>query len=123
MAGGIFKKRMIGAVTVALAAASLAGCGSVSDDVAASAAFGPGRYDLYSCKDIEVRVIEVRKRQVELEELSARAAQGPGGAVMGAVAYRSEYIQTRGELKELQRLANERQCAIGSQFSSGRAVF
>jgi hypothetical protein len=110
-------------VAIALPAASLAGCGSISEDTAAKAAFASGRYDLYTCRDLEERTVQVRKRQLELEQLTARAAQSPGGAIMGAMAYRSEYIQGRGELMELDRQATEKQCAIDSKFTSGRAVF
>ena len=83
--------------------------------------FGPGRYDLYSCKDIEVRVIEVRTRQVELEELiGARVARRLAAPSISAIAYRSEYIQTRGELKELAK-AGERE-AVRHRQSSSRAA-
>ena len=108
---------------VALLAVGVSGCGTVSDETAAKAVFAPGRFVLYTCSELDKRIQEVRKRQIELEQLMARAEQGTGGAFVSAIAYRSEYTQTRGELVELNKAANERQCAIDNKYSSGRAIF
>jgi hypothetical protein len=112
-----------GAAAMILLAASLSACGTISEETAAKAAFAPGRFDLYTCGDLDNRLKEVRKKQVELEQLMARAEQDAGGAFVSAIAYRSEYTQTRGELVELNKAANDRQCAIGNKYSSGRAIF
>jgi hypothetical protein len=110
-------------VAVALVAAGLAGCGTISEETAAKAAFAPGHFDLYTCKDLAERTDVVHRRQVELEQLMARAEQGAGGAIASAIAYRSDYLQARGELVELNKMSNDKQCAIGNKYSSGRAVF
>jgi hypothetical protein len=131
MAGSIGRQRVRSVVAsrvragcvAALLAAGLAGCGTISDDTAARAAFAPGRFDIYTCKDLDERADTVRRRQIELEQLMARAEQGTGGAFVSAIAYRSDYVQTRGELAELNKALNEKQCAIGNKYSSGRAVF
>jgi hypothetical protein len=117
------KARIGGAVGAALLAAMLAGCGSISADTAAKATFAPGRFALYTCKDLDSRIRIVHQRQVELEQLMARAEQETGGAIVNAIAYRSDYAQTRGELAELNREASGKQCAISNKYSSGRAIF
>ena len=114
---------MIGGAAAVLLAASLAGCGSMSEQSAASAFIAPGKFGLYTCEDIDERVTILRRRQVELEQLMARASQGTGGEFINTVAYRTEYLQTRGELTELKRVTADKQCATESKFSSGRALF
>ena len=52
---------------------------------------------------------------MELQALMARASQSAGGAVAGAMAYRTEYIQAQGQLKELkdvQRMPNSAHQAV-----------
>jgi uncharacterized protein YceK len=111
------------AMLAVLSALGLAGCGSISDQTAASALVAPGKYDIYTCQDIEQRTHSTRARQMELEQLMTRAAQGAGGALVNAIAYRSEYLQTQGELEQLARSSAAKDCVSRSKWSSGRAVF
>lgn len=104
-------------------ASSLAGCGSITERTAASAFTSPGKYDIYSCQEIEGAIASVRARQTELEQLMARAAQGAGGEFVNTMVYRGEYATTRGELVELNKSRAEKQCVADSRYSSGRAVF
>ena len=53
----------------------------------------------------------------------SRASQGAGGDFVNAIAYRGEYAQGRGDLAELAKAKSDKQCAVDSKFSSGRAVF
>jgi hypothetical protein len=52
-----------------------------------------------------------------------RASQGAGGDFVNTIAYRGEYAQGRGDLAELAKAKSDKQCAVDSKFSSGRAVF
>ena len=110
-------------VLAVLSALGLAGCGTISDQTAASALVAPGKYDIYICRDIEQSTRNARARQLELEQLMARAAQGVGGELVNAIAYRSEYLQTQGELEQLARSAADKSCSSQSQWSSARALF
>ena len=83
----------------------------------------PGRYSIYNCPDIEQQLKAYQQRQVELEQLMARASQGAGGALVGTIAYKSEYLQVRGQINELHKAAADKSCALDSKWSSGRAVF
>lgn len=116
-------RRTIGGAAAVLLAAGLGACGTISEESAASAFIVPGKFQIYSCEDVDGRVTTFRKRQVELEQLMARASQGTGGEFINSVAYRTEYLQTRGELNELKKASADKQCAVNSKFSSGRAVF
>ncbi len=111
------------AAAFALLAAGLAGCGSVNDRTWAGAFTSPGKYDIYTCSDIERQASSIRTRQIELEQVMGRASQGAGGDFVNTIAYRGEYAQGRGELAELAKAKSDKQCAIDNKFSSGRAVF
>jgi hypothetical protein len=101
----------------------LAGCGTISDRTAAAAFTSPGKYDIFTCDDVERIMMALRVRQVELEQLMARASQGVAGELVNTIAYRGEYAQGRGDLIELAKAKADKQCAVDSKFSSGRAVF
>jgi hypothetical protein len=110
-------------MSVAALAGGLTACGSISDETASRAFAAPGRYDLYPCANIEAQLRSVSQRYVELEQLMARSAQSPGGEFVNAIAYRSEYLQAKGTLEELQKAASDRKCAIESKNSSRRSVY
>ena len=63
----------------------------------------PGKYDFHTCQDIVSGIRNQRARAGELEQLMARSSQGAGGEFVNAIAYRSEYVQTRGELAVLRQ--------------------
>ena len=110
-------------VTAAVLATSLSNCGSVSDPSAAGTFTSPGKYNIYTCEDIDRQIRGVQVRQTELEQVMSRASQGAGGDFVSAIAYRGEYAQGRGDLAELAKARSDKQCAVDSKFSSGRAVF
>jgi hypothetical protein len=116
-------RRLTGASLGIACLAGLAGCASVGERSAASAFTSPGKYNVYTCQDIENSIAAVRFRQLELEQLMARASQGAGGEFVNTIAYRGEYAQGRGDLTELDKAKAEKQCASESKYSSGRAVF
>ena len=107
----------------AILVTGLTGCGSISERTAAAAFTSPGKYNVYTCDDVERTMMALRVRQVELEQLMARASQGVGGEFVNTIAYRGEYAQGRGDLIELAKAKADKQCAAESKFSSGRAVF
>ena len=119
-AGG---RRLLAAVAATLLAACLAGCGSISEQTAANLLIDPGRFNIYTCQDVSDRAEVLRVRQLELEQLMSRAAQGAGGEFVNAIAYRTEYAATRAELKQLAGANADKQCVSNSKFSSGRAIF
>jgi hypothetical protein len=117
--------RLIGGLgaLVAVMALSLAGCGSISEQTAATAFVAPGRYDINTCKEIDSRIKVARTRVLELEQLMARTEQGTGGQFISAIAYQSEYAQLRGQVKAMSDTAAEKNCNSQSPWSSQRSVF
>ena len=87
----------------------LPGCASMSDDI--SLAFAdPAKYDLYDCKQLEPERKRLAARTAELQGLMAKAETGAGGAVVAEVAYRNEYIATRGQAKLADQAWQKNRC-------------
>jgi hypothetical protein len=111
------------AVISAVLATGLAGCGSVSERTLAGAFSSPGKYDVFTCQDVESYIKANQLRRIELEQLMSRASQSAGGEFVNTIAYRGEYAQAKGDEIELAKAKEEKRCAIDSKFSSGRSVF
>ena len=95
------------------AGACLAGCAAQNgapDDSMSSYMVSPGKYQLYNCAQMAALEPPLRTREGELIVLIAKAESGPGGAFAATLAYRSEYLQVRGELAELGRAAAAKNC-------------
>lgn len=85
----------------------------------------PGRYSAYHCKDMAAQRTLLAKREKELHDLIERADQGGGGAVIGSLAYRTDYETVRSEERLLQREAVEKNCnstQSSTQFQSDQAI-
>lgn len=106
--------RLSGAALSFLAAFALAGCG-VSEE-AGMLIVDPGRYSAYHCNDLAKRWKELLKRENELHALIDKANESEGGAVVGALAYRTDYESVLTEEKLVQRTATEKKCEIGSSI-------
>jgi len=79
---------------------ALSGCGM--SDGAGALFVDPGRYTLYHCDDLAARRKALIARENELRGLIERAGESPGGAVIGSLAYRSDYGGVIAEEKLLQ---------------------
>lgn len=89
--------------------ASLGGCAGVSDAI--SPAFvDPAKYELYDCKQLAPERRNLAKRLEDLEHLMAKAETGAGGVVVAEVAYRNDYIATRGQQKLLEETWRRNRC-------------
>jgi hypothetical protein len=110
-------------VVIVLLAAWLAGCGMLGDDTASRMMVTPRKYQFHNCKLLAAILIGQRTRVADLEKLSARAAQGPGGQMIASAAYRSEYLQTRGEIAEIEAMIAEKNCKSESDWRSDRSMY
>jgi hypothetical protein len=100
----------------------LAGCGMVGEDTAALVV-APGKFDYYSCEELARTRVTLNEREQELSELMAKAAQSPMGEFVGAVSYKTELTQARGQLKQIAVVAERKNCALDSKRKSDRALF
>ena len=80
-----------------------------------------GKFDLLTCKEIERRISGTQSRERELQQLIARAQESPGGTLVSAIAYNNEYLQLRGDLKELQEASAAKKC-VTPESESSRSV-
>jgi hypothetical protein len=87
----------------------LAGC-AVSGDHAEDFYVAPGKYVFYDCKQLAGVAAHFEQRNKELEDLMARAQKGPGGELVSAMAYTSDYYSNLGELKDVRREQAEKKC-------------
>ncbi|MGB9366986.1 MAG: hypothetical protein WCE79_13345 [Xanthobacteraceae bacterium] len=97
------------ALIACLAALAVAGCDTVSDP----AAFGivsQDRYDFMACKEIIANRNAQTARMKELGDRIEKAEASPGGFIVGAAAYRSEYVQARGLAAAADRAARQKNC-------------
>jgi hypothetical protein len=100
------RARVAAALALALA---LPGCADMGDSM--STAFAdPAKYDLYDCKQLEPERKRLAERTAELQGLMAKAETGAGGAVVAEVAYRNEYIATRGQAKFAEQAWQKNRC-------------
>ena len=93
-----------------VAGVTLAGC--ALDEGPGQLAVDPGRYQFYHCNDLATRMGALQSRENELRSLIAKASEGGGGTVIGALAYRADYEAVLSEQKMLQRTAAEKKCPI-----------
>ena len=106
----IAKASLAGAALFA-AALSLSACGSPGD-IVSSALTAPGQYDLYDCPAMQTAARGLVARQRKLEELMARANQGPAGGLVSATTYQPEYVTVRGKMNRLRRAAAANNCTF-----------
>jgi len=100
----------------AAALPALSGCGMGGG--AGALLVDPGRYNAYHCNDLAARWKVLVAREKDLRALMERASEGGGGAVIGSLAYRSDYESVLGEERLLQRAAAEKNCGLTPQFQS-----
>jgi len=99
-------------LTGVLAAGALAGCG-ISEQGIGTLALDPGRYALYHCNDLVARLKGLMNREKELGNLMDKAGETTGGAVIGALSYRTEYESVLSDQKLVRRVAAEKKCDLG----------
>jgi hypothetical protein len=90
-------------------ALALPGCADMSDSM--SLAFAdPAKYDLYDCKQLEPERKKLAEKTAELQGLMAKAETGTGGVVIAEMAYRNEYIATRGQARLAEEAWQKNRC-------------
>jgi hypothetical protein len=98
--------RLAGALAFA---ALLAACSAVNDP-AGFTIVAQDKYDFMTCKEIIDNRDAQTGRMKALADLMEKADTGPGGFLISAAAYRSEYVQTRARLAAADRAARLNGC-------------
>jgi len=104
-----------------LACAFLPACSSGSDSSFTFLA-DPGKYEFYSCDQLTTDMKALTKRRQDLKSLMDRADQGAGGAAVGLMAYRTDYISAGEDQRLLESAARSKNCAQPETWQSNTAV-
>ena len=99
---------------------ALAGC--ATGDGVGVVFTDPGKFSAFHCKDIAARMQELGAREKELVELMNRASTGTGGAVIGVLAYRTDYETVLTEQRLLQRASADKKCEVERKFQSDSTI-
>ena len=110
----VFDSTRHAAMLLLLFAGSLGGCAGVGDTFVSAAFVDPARYDLYDCKQLEVERKTIARRTEELQSLIAKAGTVTGGAVVGEIAYRNEYISVRGQARLAEEMWRRNKCVAAT---------
>ena len=82
----------------------------------------PGRYEAYHCNDLVTRWKQLSDRERDLRALMDKASQSGTGAMIGAVAYRSDYESVLTQERLVQRAAAEKKCELTTTFQSDQSI-
>jgi hypothetical protein len=99
----------------------LAGCSSGSES-GFSLFADPGKYQFYNCAQLATERKTLTHRQQELKSLIDRADQSAGGAAVGLIAYKGEYVNASEELGLLQSVARSKQCEQDEAWRSSTVI-
>jgi hypothetical protein len=117
---GSFIGALPGCAALALTLTSLAGCGLEYGP--GSLFVDPGHYSVYHCKDLAVQMKTLGDKEQELRGLMEKANEGGGGAVIGSLAYRTDYESVLTQERLIQREAAEKKCQITPNYQSDQTI-
>lgn len=92
-----------------IAALALAGCSAI-EDPAGFSIVSQDRFDFMTCTEIINNRNGQQARMKQLGEWIEKAESSPGGFIVGAAAYRSEYVQARAMVAAADRAARKNNC-------------
>jgi hypothetical protein len=106
---------------IVLAGAMVGACSS-SSDVSFSLFADPGKYLYHSCAQIAAEVKNQSQRRQELKALMDKADQSVGGAAVGFIAYKAEYVAAGEELESLHSAARRKSCEQEETWRSNTVI-
>jgi hypothetical protein len=96
--------------------------GSCADDGPGTIWVDPGKFAIYKCDDLARRWKDLSTRENELRNLIEKANDSTAGAVVGSIAYRSDYEAVLSEEKLLQRIAADKKCTFMQDYQSDHLI-
>jgi hypothetical protein len=109
------------AAGIVLAGALLAACSS-SGETSFSLFADPGKYQYYTCVQIAAEMKNATRREQELKALMVRADQSTGGAAVGFIAYKADYVAASEELESLHAAARSKSCEQEQTWRSNSVI-
>lgn len=110
------------ALVALLTASTLADCSSTGDSAGFSIFADPGKYQSYNCAQIADQIKNWTGKQHDLKLLMDRADQSPGGAAVGFIAYKADYVAAGEELDQLHYSARSKKCDQDQAWRSNTAI-
>jgi hypothetical protein len=101
--------------------AVLSACSSTSD-TSYSLFVDPGKYQYYNCAQIAGEMKNWSNREKELQALMDRAEQSAGGAAVGLIAYKAEFVAAQEELELLHSTARSKKCEQDGTWHSSTVI-
>jgi hypothetical protein len=111
------KARDVMAVQLLVLGICLCGCADMNDSMT-DAFVDPAKYDLYSCKQLEAERKRLVIRSAELQGLIAKADTGVAGPLVSELAYRNDYINTRGRARLAEEVWRRDKCQESSPVAT-----
>ena len=103
-------RRTAAALALFLSGITLSGCANMGDGPMSGAFVDPSIYEYYDCKQLEAQRKSLNSRVDSLQQLIDKANTGVGGAVVGEIAYRNDYITARAQLRLLEQNWRRNKC-------------
>ncbi|MDE2377572.1 twin-arginine translocation pathway signal [Bradyrhizobium sp.] len=113
-------RRACALITLLASGVALSGCAGVSDTIGPAFA-DPARYELWDCKQLEPERQRLIARTAELQKLMDKAETGAGGVVVAEMAYRNEYVATRGQAHFAEEAWRRGRCREGGTTAAAAA--
>jgi hypothetical protein len=107
---------------IVLAAGLLLGACSSGADSSFSLFAEPGKYQYHSCDQIAGEIKSWSHREQELKTLMDRADQSAGGAAVGIIAYKADYVAAGEELDLLKATAHNKKCDQAASWRSDGVI-
>jgi hypothetical protein len=104
-----------------LAGAMLAAC-STGSETSFSIFVDPAKYEYYTCPQLAADLKGLVQRRQELKSLMDRADQSAGGAAVGFLAYKADYVSAGEELELLQSTVRSKKCDQDETWRSSTAI-
>jgi hypothetical protein len=109
------------AAGIVLAGALSAACSS-SSETSFSLFADPGKYQFSTCVQIAAEQKTWTLRRQDLKALIDKADRSPGGAAVGFLAYKADYVAAGEELEVLRATARSKKCEQEETWRSNSVI-
>src|SRR5882672_2570651 len=82
----------------------------------------PGKFQYHSCDQLNAAAKAASIRVQDLKALMAKADQGVAGPLVGAVAYRTDYLAANEDLRLIDETARAKNCVTPSTWQSNSVI-
>ena len=81
----------------------------------------PAKYDYFNCEQLAAQRTARKAREEELKSLMDKAERSTGGAFVNVIAYQTEYVEAREDLKLIEATARAKKCSTPENWQSTSA--